>query len=300
MTVQRDPDAILAAWLEEGPTGLPEPSRRAIAVNTRTTSQRRRPLWMPWRKPAMNTYARWAVAAVAIVIALGGAAYLLAPGGSQVGGPPTPTAVPTGTPAPSRSAAPTAPAPTARPSPSPAILATEGFVYPGTYIPRFDPPLAFTIDREVEHNCAPDFQCRGSIDANLPGWVDLEFGLPRIEMMMIRVDKVDDPAHKGRLIDPPAGLAAWIASRPDLTVVAQKPVTVGGLAATQLDVQTHGKAIGFGPIPGVPNPGFGLLPNTMSRLIVVRVSGHQIVVLLRAEDGSLDELQPLFDSIVWR
>ena len=32
MTVQRDPDAILAAWLEEGPTGLPEPTRRAIAV----------------------------------------------------------------------------------------------------------------------------------------------------------------------------------------------------------------------------------------------------------------------------
>ena len=25
MTVQRDPDAILAAWLEEGPNRLPEP-----------------------------------------------------------------------------------------------------------------------------------------------------------------------------------------------------------------------------------------------------------------------------------
>ena len=25
MTVQRDPDAILAAWLEEGPTGSPRP-----------------------------------------------------------------------------------------------------------------------------------------------------------------------------------------------------------------------------------------------------------------------------------
>ena len=33
MTVKRDPDAILAAWLEEGPTALPEPTRRAIAVD---------------------------------------------------------------------------------------------------------------------------------------------------------------------------------------------------------------------------------------------------------------------------
>ena len=32
MNVQRDPDAILAAWLDEGPTRLPEPTRRAIAV----------------------------------------------------------------------------------------------------------------------------------------------------------------------------------------------------------------------------------------------------------------------------
>ena len=44
MTVKRDPDAILAAWLEEGPTALPEPTRRAIAVTTRTTTQRRPPL----------------------------------------------------------------------------------------------------------------------------------------------------------------------------------------------------------------------------------------------------------------
>jgi hypothetical protein len=160
--------------------------------------------------------------------------------------------------------------------------------------------VVFTIDREVQHNCAPGFQCRGSIDVNLPGWTGLEFGLPRIEMNVIRVDKLDDPAHKGRLIDPPTGLAAWIASRPDLTVLTQKPVTVGGLAATQLDLQTHGKAIQFGPIPGVPAPGFGIGPNTVNRLIVVRVGGHQVVIGLHAEDGSLAELQPLVDSIVWR
>ena len=34
----------------------------------------------------MNTYARWAVAAIAVVLAIGGAAYFLAPAGGQVGG----------------------------------------------------------------------------------------------------------------------------------------------------------------------------------------------------------------------
>ena len=42
MSLQRDPDAILATWLEEGPNRLPEATRRAIAVNTRTTRQSRR------------------------------------------------------------------------------------------------------------------------------------------------------------------------------------------------------------------------------------------------------------------
>ena len=52
MTVQRDPDAILAAWLEEGPNRLPDATRRAIAVTTRTTHQSRRPMWLPWRYPS--------------------------------------------------------------------------------------------------------------------------------------------------------------------------------------------------------------------------------------------------------
>jgi hypothetical protein len=93
MNVQRDPDTILAAWLEEGPTALPEPTRRAIAVSTRTTNQRRHPIWMPTRRPSMNPVARIAVAAVAVVVVLGGAVYLFSPG-NNVGGLPVATAAP--------------------------------------------------------------------------------------------------------------------------------------------------------------------------------------------------------------
>ena len=286
MNVTRDPDAILAAWLEEGPTALPGPTRRAIAVTTRTTTQRRHPLWMPRGRPLMNTYARWAVAAIAVVLTIAGAAYFLAPAGGQVGGPPNAT--------PSEESA-----PSALPSAQADLPAGDGSVYPGTYVPVFDPGLTFTIDREVQLNCAPGFKCRGTVDANLPGWVDIEFGQPRIEVHIVRVDKVNDPARPGALIDPPADLAGWIASRPGVTVNARKAVQVGGLAATQLDIRTGGQDLSFGPIPGVTEPGLGVGANWTVRLFVVPVDGRQVLIMLHAEDGSLTELQPLVDSIIW-
>ena len=233
----------------------------------------------------MNTYARWAVAAIAVVLAIGGAAYFLAPAGGQVGGPPKAT--------------PSPPAPTALPSASAVILPSSEFVYPGTYIPAFDPGLTFKIDREVQHNCAPGFKCRGSIDVNLPAWLGLEFGQPRIEVNVVRVDKVNDPAKPGALIDPPADLAGWLASRPGVTVDAQKAVQVGGLAATQLDIHTGDKDLSFGPITGVTDVGLGLGANWTARLFVVPVDRRQVLIVLHAEDGSLSELLPLVDSIVW-
>ena len=62
MTAQRDPDAILAAWLEEGPTGSPTTTRRAIAVGHSNHPQARRPMWVPWRVPTMNGTSRLALA----------------------------------------------------------------------------------------------------------------------------------------------------------------------------------------------------------------------------------------------
>src|SRR5215212_9201694 len=91
MNVTRDPDAILAAWLEEGPTRLPETTRRAIRVNARTTNQHRQPLGVPLRRPKMNPFVRILAAAIAIAVVIGGAWYALAPGG-LTGGPPPPTA----------------------------------------------------------------------------------------------------------------------------------------------------------------------------------------------------------------
>jgi hypothetical protein len=100
MTVQRDPDAILAAWLEEGPNQLPEQTRRAISFTTRTTEQKRRPSWALWRTPLMPTFARLAVATIALIAFVGGAVYFMAPQQGAGGAPPSPSPTVTSAPTP--------------------------------------------------------------------------------------------------------------------------------------------------------------------------------------------------------
>lgn len=109
MNPPRERSAVVAAWLEEGPTELPESTRRAIAVDVRTTHQSRRSTWFRWRFPPVDRLSLVALAAVAVmVLAVAGLAVSRpASEGGNVGGPP---------PAPSTS---DPPSPSEAPSPSP-------------------------------------------------------------------------------------------------------------------------------------------------------------------------------------
>jgi hypothetical protein len=125
MTVKRDADVILAAWLDEGPDVLPESTRRAIAVSTRTTRQSRLPMGMPWRFSTMNGMTRYAVAAVAVVAVVVGGLFILRPSTTHpggVGGPASP--VPSASPSPSAS-----PTPPESAAPSVGEL-TQAFISP--------------------------------------------------------------------------------------------------------------------------------------------------------------------------
>ena len=64
MNPPRERSAIVAAWLEEGPNELPESTRRAIAVDVRTTHQSRRSVWAPrwfprWIGCRWSPWPRW-------------------------------------------------------------------------------------------------------------------------------------------------------------------------------------------------------------------------------------------------
>ena len=97
MNPTRDPNATVAAWLDEGPTDLPDATRRAILTALPTTKQARRGLLAPWRFFQMNTYTRLAAVALVAVVAVGGALYFLGRGGGVGSQSPTPTPPPIAT-----------------------------------------------------------------------------------------------------------------------------------------------------------------------------------------------------------
>lgn len=109
MTPPRERSAVVAAWLEEGPNDLPDSTRRAIAVDIRTTHQSRHTIWFPWRFPTVDRLSLVALAAVAvIVLAVADLAWSrIAPAGGTVGGPP-PAGATSASPSPSPSDAPSA------------------------------------------------------------------------------------------------------------------------------------------------------------------------------------------------
>jgi hypothetical protein len=115
MRIPRDPDATLAAWLEEGPNELPDATRRAIATGIRTTSQARSRFgWLRrWKElsrfESLGAVTALAAAAVVAVVALSG----INRPNVNLGGPstssPSPSAVQPSSPSPSPASAPTPP-----------------------------------------------------------------------------------------------------------------------------------------------------------------------------------------------
>jgi hypothetical protein len=96
MTTHRDPETIVTAWLHEGPTDLPDVTRRAILTALPTTSPARRGLFAPGRIIPMNPLVRLAIAVLVAALAVGaGLAFLGRADGPSVGGSPTPSVGPT-------------------------------------------------------------------------------------------------------------------------------------------------------------------------------------------------------------
>ena len=93
MTSPIDADRRLQAFLETGPTELPD--RTYDVVRAEIEHTRQRVVFGPWKESSMSRYARVAVAVVAVIVAVVGAIQLL-PKGAAVGSPsvaPLPTRV---------------------------------------------------------------------------------------------------------------------------------------------------------------------------------------------------------------
>ncbi len=145
MTQPRDPDVIIATWLDDGPVTLPDETRRAISVGLRTQPRARRLAILGGS--SMSPLNRFVVAA-AIVLAVGGlSAFVLSNRAGGSGGTPSPSAsaAPSATPSPS-------PSPSIAPSPTASLPSTAGWVtftssqygYQIAYPPTWDPDIQAT------------------------------------------------------------------------------------------------------------------------------------------------------------
>jgi hypothetical protein len=188
-----------------------------------------------------------------------------------------------------------------------ATLADNGTMFPGTYRTKFDPPMTITINDLVDLDCAPGYRCRGDIDVNLPQWVGFEFGnVHGSELDITRLDQVfaDDGTTP---VEPPADLASWLVSRQGIkTLSGPTPVSIGGIAGTQLDLQAD-RVVPYGPNGLTDPPAFGVGPALPFRVIVLKVGGHWVMIseVFGPEasvydfDAMVDGLQPVIESIRW-
>jgi hypothetical protein len=96
MTTEPELTRIVRSWLAEGVTDVPDRVLDSVMAELPATPQRRR--WLPaWRDTSMNTYLRFAAAAVVVsILVVGGIAILRpSPSGGQAVDTPTPTSSPT-------------------------------------------------------------------------------------------------------------------------------------------------------------------------------------------------------------
>jgi len=214
MTASRDPDMLIAAFLDEGQTELPD--RVFVAVRSDIQRTRQRVVIGLWKVPNMNMFARVAIAAAA-VLAVGFAWVNFGPSqvGPGVGNQPTPTASP-------------------RPLPS------SGAVQPGRYwlnavgIPNVTSqprialtlPAGWTADGDgLFKNYAPDLN-PGELDASDAG------AGPSLVAWQIS-DTFVDPCTDHTLVKPAPGpgidaLVDALAHEPGTTAGPPTAVTVGG------------------------------------------------------------------------
>ncbi len=139
MTTPRDPDRLIRAFLADGQTDLPDRTYDAVRSDIERTRQR--VVIGPWREPRMNSFAKIAIAAAAVVV-VAVVGFTLMPGNGGVGGTgvasPTPAATPTPTPTPK-------PTPTPTPASTPIGDLPEGPLA-GTYTVLMEGvPVSFTV-----------------------------------------------------------------------------------------------------------------------------------------------------------
>ena len=222
MTAPRDTERLIRAFLDEGVTELPERAYHAVRSEIDRTHQR--VVIGPWRTPDMNTFAKFAMAAAAVlVVALVG--YNLLPSDPGRGG--TPSVTPS-------------------PSPSSSVAASTS--------PSASPSeLAFFPQGPIEAGRHSMVRSGKSLSVGMPaGWTShLGFRIHTASGQAAFIFWTDPPVNvyadpcAQEPLDPPAGdtpaeLAAAVSSIPGTDLVdGPTDVTIGGHPAKHVTIRVR-------------------------------------------------------------
>jgi hypothetical protein len=286
MTARRDPDRFVRAFLEEGPTELPDRSYDAVRAEIDHTRQR--VVIGPWRLPNMSNFARYGIAAAAIVV-VAVLAFNLLPKAPGIAGPGA-TATPT-------------------PSPVSATVLPLGHLDPGTYY--VDDP-AFTQAKRFIFTVPAGWTGTGRSD------IEKGDGTGKLMLATWVVSHIYGDVCQWQDTLVPVGstvgeLVSALAAQTGRTASTPTDVTLGGFPAKRIELITpdmdldaafcHSGMLRYWPDPG-PNENGGLWSasgNHTDVVYAVDVSGKRLVVIARHYAGSSEqdvaELNAIVNSI---
>jgi hypothetical protein len=276
MNANHELERRLADFYEtEAAQRAPDRVLQSVLATTNTTKQRRAVFRLPWRFPIMNSYARMAIAAVA-VIAIGALGLTVFRGGT----PPGPGVIATSSPDPSPSSLPSA---SRAPIPGSASI----FVRPFDYLLPVDPQFEYGPRSER------------SFEIRVPQWFE-EGHMGGLIVQAVRaglVDRCDAESAPLELEPGPQAVFDYLATIPEFTVGDVSATTVDGRPARQATV-----IVDPGPeaCPEIrvwadaPDP---VITEVPVRLIAVDVDGERIVITIFGEREN-PELPALADEFV--
>jgi hypothetical protein len=283
-TLPRDPDVIVADWLDDGPTELPDSVRRSIVVAARTAPQARAGL--AWRIPTMNNYGRMAVTAVVAVVVVVGGVALLRPGDSS-----GPGGAPSVAPSTEPSVAPSI-APSAVPSPATARLESRGHVGqpPASISVTVPPGWGLTYDGQAVN--------RLGVDADPLVWawqIDNRFKHPCTDHTLL------SPAPGPGVTD----LVFALASQPGITAGPITDVTIDGYRGKYVELTTATDPLTCGTGDGdfwlwaSPNgEHFFAGENTTHRVYALDIDGTRYTFFARIQATTTAEDRATIETII--
>lgn len=270
MTTSRDPDRLILAFLDEGPTVLTDRAQDAIRNDVERTNQRA--AFGPWRNLIMS---RPLVAAAVIVVALVGglAVYSLLRDPDLGIGTPTET---------------------------PVAFPVDGDLEKGTtYVhDSFAEPLRFTIPATMsDGRLGGDFDDSEDFRVN-----DFTYG---VATFYDDVDVLDDMCTPTGLIaipQTPDGIGTWLTSATDLTVSDPMEISLDGRTALAWDVAVDASCVAGDP--SVEGASFWFQPGEHHRIYAIPTGDDTVLGVTwgnefgGAGEEYLDEMNAAIDDLV--